>query len=469
MLLVGLINTFERYFEKIREKAFLVVIFISCVIIGYSCIHIELNHGLLDSGTAYERVFLDGGNTLRQTVNDPNYRTDSINADFSTTIVNASMATELNGFDFYQSNQNQYVEFYYTDLGVISHPLGFSRNGFRGRCYLEILNACKYIARSDEDSTCINPPYTYDYVETDNNYSLYRSSNKVSLVYFYDKVISTETYMEMNPVLRETNLMYSMVVDEPECPESNVVSDLIQIPFDIENSDKVIIDGTKITVLEDNVYIMLKPERIEAGQISVCLLGLKSSDVDNWHYRNTIVLLDSDNKPVAMDTSAQCKTTDKYYHGNDDVVYSFESVDADIETIALVFYSKGEYDLDSIQIYSRPYEQMDKTLDAFYEHAGMDNITYDYSGNHLNISATSDSDRYLYIAIPYSDGWHAKVDGNPAQIIRANTAFMAIHLSAGTHSIEMSYITPHIYLGFLISIAGVFLFVGYIVFSKKKK
>ncbi|SDY09355.1 Uncharacterized membrane protein YfhO [Ruminococcaceae bacterium YAD3003] len=469
VLLVGLINTFERYFEQIREKAFLVVIFISCVIIGYSCIHIELNHGLLDSGTAYERVFLDGGNTLRQTVNDPNYRTDSINADFTTTIVNASMATELNGFDFYQSNQNQYVEFYYTDLGVISHPLGFSRNGFRGRCYLEILNTCNYIARSDENVTCIKPPYTYEYVKTEGDYSLYKSGRGVSLVYFYDDVISTKTYMNMDPVLRETNLMYSMVLDKPGQPESDVVSDVISVPFEIEASDKAVIDGSKITILEDNVCIMLKPERIEAGQISVCLLGLRSSDVEDWYYRNTIILLDADNNPIAMDTSAQCKTTDTYYYGNDDVVFSFESIDDEINTIGLIFFSKGEYNLDSIRIYSRPYELMNKTLDAFYDHADMEDITYEYHGNHLSITASADTDRYLYIAIPFSKGWHAKVDGTPAQIIRANTAFMAIPLSAGSHSIEMTYVTPYLYLGWIISAAGIVLYFGYLFFEKKKR
>ncbi len=469
VLLVGLINTFERYFEKIREKAFLVVIFISCIIVGYSCIHIDLNNGLLDSGTAYDRVFNDGGNSLRKTVNDSDYRTDSINADFTTTIANASMTNELYGFDFYQSNQNQYVEYYYTDLGVISHPLGFSRNGFRGRCYLEILNTCNYIARSDKSITCIKPPYTYEFIKSDVDYSLYKSGRDVSLVYFYDDVISTETYMNLDPVERETNLMYSMVLDEPAKPESDVVSDAISIPYEIEESDKVVINSTKITILEDNVCLMLKPDDIAAGQISVCLSGLRSSDVEDWYFRNTVILLDSDNNPIVMDTSAQCKTTDTYYYGNDDVVFSFESIDDEVEKIGLVFFSKGEYDLDSIRIYSRPYEQMDKTISAFYEHADMEDITYDYHGNHLDIKANTDADRYLYIAVPYSEGWHAKVDGTSVEIIRANTAFMAIPLTSGSHSIEMTYVTPHLYSGWIISVAGIILYAVYLVCEKKKR
>ena len=62
----------------------------------------------------------------------------------------------------------------------------------------------------------------------------------------------------------------------------------------------------------------------------------------------------------------------------------------------------------------------------------------------------------------------AKVDGTPVDIIRANTAFMAISLPAGTHSIEMTYVTPHIYSGWTISAIGIILFICYLVFEKKR-
>ena len=111
---------------------------------------------------------------------------------------------------------------------------------------------------------------------------------------------------------------------------------------------------------------------------------------------------------------------------------------------------------------------MEQTLNSFYEHADMDNITYDYSGNHLNISASTDSDRYLYIAVPYSEGWHAKVDGKTSEIIRANIAFMAISLPSGNHTIEMTYSTPYLYAGWIISAVGTVFFIGYMILEKKK-
>ena len=467
VLLVGIINLFERYLKKIRDKLYILVILISCVLVGFACIHISKKDSMTDSGTVYETVFLNGGMPLRKKVDDPQYRTDTISADFSDRVMNSSMANGVSGFDLYNSVQSQLTEDYYTILDVLGNPMEFSLGGFRSRCYLEILNACNFIARSDKSSTCIRAPYSYDYVETDGEYSLYRSDRGVSLVYYYDDVISYDSFMEMNSVMRETNLMYSMVVDEPEQPENEVVTDVISVPYEIESYDNMTVEGNTITVQDGVGMVTLKPEEIAAGQVVVYLSGLRHEDDVIWHYRNAVALLDSEGNPIVIDYSAKCTTNYKYYHGNDNVVFSFESIDEKTDKICILFLTPGEYTLDDIHVYSRPYEQMSQTLDAFYEHADMEDISYEYSGNHLNISTTTDSDSYLYIAIPYSEGWKAKVDGKETGIINANITFMAIPLTAGNHVVEMTYCTPRLYLGLCISAFGIILTAGYLIIEKK--
>ena len=466
--LVGCINHFERHLKKAREILYFAVILFSCVIIGYTCIHVSLSPSLMDSGSVYNKVFVDGGMDLRRSINDPDYRSDVITTDFNAYVTNSSMAAEVSGFDLYCSEQSQLVEDYFSSLNVLGNPMEFSLSGLRGRSYLELLNACRYIVRSEED-TCIRVPYSYEYVNTDGDFSLYQTGKDVSLVYFYDDVISYDTYSEMDPLMRETNLMYSMVVDDPGQPENNVVSDLTSVPFKIGKTENIFIDGNKFTVGEDGGYIMLDPEDIEAGQISVFLKGLTNSTVNNWYYRNAVALIDSDNKPIVIEYSAKCPTTDKYYYGNDNVLFSFESIDEKVDKICLFFTNPGEFFLDDIQIWSRPYEKQGQTVDAFYKHAGMDNISYDYSGNHLNISATAESGKYLFVAIPYSEGWKAKVDGEPVQIIKANIAFMAIPVTEGSHNIEMTYRTPNLTKGLVVSAAGIILYIGYMIYEKKKR
>ena len=467
VLLIGTINLIYQRSKHTHEKMYLAVIFFSCLFLSYSCIHMYLSHMMTDLGSVYEKVYVGGGMNLRTEINDAKYRSDMINADINDNVMNSSMAAEVSGFDFYHSNQNQNIENYYTELAVLGNPMGFSHTGFRGRCYLEILNACKYIVRSDDNSACIRVPYSYNYVKTDGNYSLYESDRDVSLIYFYDDVLSYETYSCLDPLTKETNLMHSMVVDAPKQSEAEIISDVVSVPFEIIETKNLTIDGNTISVHENGGYIVLKPDKIDAGQISVYVTGI-ISDSGSDKFRNAIVLMDSENKPIAIDISAHYYTNNQYYSRNDNVIFSFDNISENVTGIMLVFANIGNYNLNSIQIYSRPFEQMNKTIDAFYEHADMEDITYEYQGNHLNISASTESDRYLYIAIPYSKGWHATVDGNPVEIIRANTAFMAIPLSTGTHSIEITYVTPYIYLGWTISAVGIILFICYLMYEKKR-
>ena len=468
ILLTGCINLFECHLHNKREKLYIAVILFSCLIIGYTCIQITLAPSMNERGSVYEKVFVEGGMKLRQEVNSKSYRTDAIHSDFAETVMNSSMAANICGYDFYHSNQNQHIEDYYASLAVLGNPMGFSHTGFRGRCYAEILNACNYIVRPEDKKTCIRAPYSYEYIESDGEYGLYKSGQDVSLVYFYDDVISLDKYMSLDPVSRETNLMYSMVVDEPVISEAEIVYDSVAVPFDYGETKNLIIDGNKIIVQEEGGYISLKPNNIDKGQISVYLSGLRSSDTV-FRYRNAVALLDSDNKPVVMDYSAQYSTYDTYYTGNDDIVFSFEAVDEKIDSVALIFFNTGEYYLDDIRIYSRPYGKMDQTVNSFFEHADTEDIAYNYNGNHLNISATSEKDRYLYIAVPYSEGWKATVDGNPIEIIRANIAFMGIPLMKGNHNIEMTYRTPYLYEGFVVSAVGIVLFSGYLVLENIKR
>lgn len=465
-LSVGIINLLRLHSKRIRNILYISTIFVSCIIIGYTCFHLLLSPLMMDSGSVYESVFVKCGMPFRKEVDSSQYRTDTLNAEFAENVMNSSMAANISGYDFYHSNQNQLIEDYYSSLAVLGNPMGFSHTGFRGRCYAEILNACNYIVRPCEKKTCIKAPYSYEYLKSNGEYSLFKSTNDISLIYFYDNVIPLEKYMDLDPVTRETNLMYYMVVDEPITIEKNIIHDAVLVPYEFGECENVSVVDDSIIVQEGGGYITLYPDDIEHGQISIYLSGLRSSNSD-YMYKNAIALMDQDKKPVVIDYSAQYSTYGAYYTGNDDIVFSFESINENIDSIYLIFLNEGEYDLDSIQIYSRPYEIMDQTLDAFYDHADMDNITYDFTGNHLDITASCDSDRYLFISVPYSEGWKVEIDGSPVDIIKANITFMAIPITKGTHNIEMTYKTPNLLLGWTISALGLLLFAGYLFYEKK--
>lgn len=67
-------------------------------------------------------------------------------------------------------------------------------------------------------------------------------------------------------------------------------------------------------------------------------------------------------------------------------------------------------------------------------------------------------DGTLMVSIPYEDGWHAYVDGEEAERIRADYGFTALNLSAGSHTITFKYRAPGLRTGILLSLAGWIIF-----------
>lgn len=75
--------------------------------------------------------------------------------------------------------------------------------------------------------------------------------------------------------------------------------------------------------------------------------------------------------------------------------------------------------------------------------------------------------RYVFLSVPYSSGWSATVDGQPASIQKANIGFMALVVDGNAHDIQLTYHTPGLALGAGCSVVGILLFAG-IVLARRK-
>jgi hypothetical protein len=62
-----------------------------------------------------------------------------------------------------------------------------------------------------------------------------------------------------------------------------------------------------------------------------------------------------------------------------------------------------------------------------------------YSTDSLEIEVESLAVGYLVLSDPYYPGWQAEVDGQPAEILRANYAFRAVRVPAGVHRVTMAF------------------------------
>jgi hypothetical protein len=74
--------------------------------------------------------------------------------------------------------------------------------------------------------------------------------------------------------------------------------------------------------------------------------------------------------------------------------------------------------------------------------------------NRVTIRAALDAPGYLVLADTWYPGWRATVDGEPAEILRANYAFRAVRLEAGEHTVEMVYRPTSVLVGGALSLTA---------------
>ena len=64
--------------------------------------------------------------------------------------------------------------------------------------------------------------------------------------------------------------------------------------------------------------------------------------------------------------------------------------------------------------------------------------------------------------------WHAEVDGQPVPLLRANVAFQALQVPAGTHHVKLIYRDRNFAIGAVISLLSI-LICGVIWFRKPSR
>lgn len=78
----------------------------------------------------------------------------------------------------------------------------------------------------------------------------------------------------------------------------------------------------------------------------------------------------------------------------------------------------------------------------------------DYSPQKVTISTQADQSQLLLLNDTYYPGWRASIDGQPTPILRANHAFRAVSVPAGSHQVIFKYDPLSVRLGMTLSLIG---------------
>ena len=120
------------------------------------------------------------------------------------------------------------------------------------------------------------------------------------------------------------------------------------------------------------------------------------------------------------------------------------------------------YTYDDLRVVCQPVEGIEEATKKLGEESLTDiQMKVDEIRGRVSLS----KDKVLLLSIPYSTGFTAYVDGEEAELKKANTMYMALELTEGEHEILLTYKTPYSTAGQILSVLGILIF---ILISRRK-
>lgn len=394
---------------------------------------------------------------------------------------NASVQSGISSTQFFWSLSDGIENEFFNEMensGV--HNL-FSYSNLDDRTILNTLACVKYYTtgREADDSYL---PYGYELVKRD-NYDVYENKYALPLGYTYDNAISKSDADSYSALEKEEIMLSNVIIDGADINNANVNLLQKEIPYTIECKENVIKTDSGYVALEENAEIVLRfdkvpdsetyvefkdiyfTEKISSQYVAkqdfrdnkelelVSVLGYNSEHGDVYKYMGVFT-------PIAI------YNTDRHNYLLN-MTYSEEGIDY----VKIAFPKVGTYDIGDINVIALPMTDYVSKVEKLKEET-LQNINLNCSSlgatNTITGNIKVSGDKYLLIALPYSKGWSAYVDGNKTEIKKANIMYMAISLTEGDHEITLKYETPGLALGFLISILGIVttIFVYFIINKK---
>ncbi len=371
---------------------------------------------------------------------------------------NASWISEVYGSDLYISLYNDNVVNFHNSLALNTSAAPQSMFGLNRRSELEYLMGTKYYLIPEGKTSLLPVGYTQlDRTQTvdGRNISRYSNPNAVPMIFGYHQSINNKVYDALRPYERQQLLMKACVTENSENLELPVLpQDDIKYTEEIPRNIIKNTDGT-YTVNDDGAEMILRIPEIRDSEVYVYFenIGLVQDKIDMTSGFSIYVKAqyDGNDIPDVSDTFAPRTNRTHMSAGKDDWMVNLGYMPDRANTIIVRFNQKGTYRFNSLNVYAKPVSQIRDSL------MGLERVTdnLQIETNKLTATIRSENSHYIYIAVPYSKGWKAELNGKPVKIEKANGAFMAIKAAPGEYELRMTFVTPYLVPGIFLSLLSV--------------
>ena len=387
---------------------------------------------------------------------------------------NASLVTHVPDATFYNSMYNGYVDEYHTTLALTSANFNFQFDGFASRTALALLSGVRYFVVPQGEEQLL--PAQFDQHVADahlgnDDCALYATDLVLPMAYATDSVVARAEFDAMTPVQRQEAMLGGVVLEDaattsaasPVSSAADLSLDAVPSAPDALGANEVLlrkdgtdpgaarIEGSSVVVTEPGQYVYVNYSDAAAGERYLTLQDVSYVPTPETTAA-TVVRIN------VIDASAylavdQFLNTNHMYGGKDDWAVDLHEQPAGDGTIALQFETPGTYTLGDVRVETEDPEALMDSARALVARAASD---VDYAGTHLacRVNDAADGD-FLVARVPFGDGWSVTVNGQDVEPLQANVGFTAVPLQEGDNEVVLSYATPGLAAGALVSLAGI--------------
>ena len=397
-----------------------------CYCLGYYCFY----SAGFDSKPVYEFLHTEEEAFVAEQNKYEFFRTDAeYNTSWFDSFDNRPVNNGYMGTHSYNSISNKFVYEFLKENGVYNPPQNLGMFGFNGRSALQSLTSVKY--------TYSNNGHYYNYKKVDGYQDLYENNYYNSFGFVFTNTISREKYLSLDVLERQFALMQGVVIEGVEGTMDNSISNN-RFTTVYKEYDTEIKDGVK--------YEITNPS---GKEIYLAVEGVKEVD--------SLTKVKFTCGSVEKEYSFYQKGNLMYTDVRDFYInFAVPSYDSDDLTISVeVLEGKGLV-ADSVKVITVNEGELINLLNSVKSNDRlMSGVKYNSNG--IKGYITVENKGYLFLSIPYSEGWEVFVDNVQEELHRADTAFMAVEIDKGYHVVELRYKTPYFEMGKALSLGALIL------------
>lgn len=377
----------------------------------------------------------------------------------------------LNGTSFYSSAFFPSYINLQNELEVKRIGAFNANYGNDARAPLLALNSVKYYAARESNKAAV--PYGFEEIGRIKNGTstdvILKNVYALPVGYTYDSYLNKEELSQLTVLDRQSAMLQGVLTETGNAgflPETEFEATAKKIPVKGAEGNNLSWKDGKLTFAKEKATITLTFQGLPNAETYLRIVSFDPTEGNNGESWDSSVWDISVMTDSTQSTARFVADNYVYAHGvKTQLVYLGNSPDG-YTSCTITFPKKGTALLSGLEIWCQPMDHYTQQVEALRAEA-LENVETNWRG--LTGTISTSRDKFLCFSIPYDEGWTAYVDGEKAELVRANIGFMGVELPAGDHEIELKYWPPGMTVGIMSSGVGIVWAVMLVLWQRKKR